>query len=114
MDELASKANPILTMCLCLRPATPFCWWVWGHEQDGDPNGVKEGIYPYILTTPACLHGNNFSVKHSFNKTHEFIKEFENFIFMMKKINPRKFTIINGTNIEFLTTKGINGWSPHI
>ena len=28
----ASRVKPVSTMCLCFLSATPFCWWVWGHE----------------------------------------------------------------------------------
>jgi hypothetical protein len=81
----------------------------------GYVNGAKKGVEPIILATPIGVHSNNFTVKHSFNKTLKFFKEFKHLRFMMKKINPCKMTkIIDETNMVFFTTKGINSRSPHI
>jgi hypothetical protein len=55
---------------------------------------AKEGIQPFIFSSPIQLDSNNFAIKHPFNKALKFFKKLEDFGFPLKKINPREFTIV--------------------
>jgi hypothetical protein len=74
-----------------------------------------EGVEFLILHSPIGLNGENFVVKHTFNKLLKFKKILGNLRFMMKQINSDKFTIIiNKAHIIFLVTKKINSQTPDI
>jgi hypothetical protein len=75
----------------------------------GYPNGAKERIQPFILTTPITLDRYDLAIIHALHKSLEFFKEFKNFISMMKQVNPSEFAkIINKTGITLFMTKGVN------
>jgi hypothetical protein len=82
---------------------------MWTGHEVGDANSAKKRIEVLIFTTPVRLHGYDFTIKHSFNKALKFFKEFEDFGFVTKQVNPSELTIIiNKANIVFLMAKGID------
>jgi hypothetical protein len=80
-----------------------------------DATSVKDGIQALIFAPPVGLHGNNFAMKHSFNKGLKFFKELKNFRFTTQEIYPREFAIvIDETYVILLIAKGIDGRPPNI
>jgi hypothetical protein len=79
------------------------------------PDFFKEGVKFLIFTTPIGLHGEDFPVKESLSEGLEFSKLHENFRFMLKQIDPCKFTvIINKANIISLSSNGLGCMTPDI
>jgi hypothetical protein len=77
------------------------------------PIEQKNRIKLLILPTPVGLNNNNLTIEHSFNKFLELKKILENFRFVVKQVNPSKFTIvINETSIIFFSQK--NQWQDPI
>jgi hypothetical protein len=61
---------------------------------------LKEEVKFLIFTTLIGLHGENFSIKESLSKGLKLSKFLKDFRFMLKQIDPCKFTvIINKANI---------------
>jgi hypothetical protein len=88
---------------------------IWVGNMVRDPNFLEEGIEFLILTTPIRLYSKNFFVKEMFNKSLKFSEFLKNLIFMFKQIYPSKLaTIINKTDIIFMTSNRLPRRTPHI
>jgi hypothetical protein len=76
---------------------------VWARNMVGYANALEEGVQLLILTSPVCLHGKDFSIKHALYEVLKIMKTLKNLRFMTKQINPCKFAIIiNETNIKIV------------
>jgi hypothetical protein len=75
-------------------------------------NFVKEGVKLFILSSTVGLHGNDFLVKESLNRSLKFLKYFRP---KLNEINPYKFAIIiNEAYVILITTRRFRGWTPNI
>jgi hypothetical protein len=55
------------------------------------------------------MHGNDFTIKHMFNKALKLLKEFKNFRLATQKIKSSELAIIiNQTRVVFLVPRRIN------
>jgi hypothetical protein len=69
----------------------------------------------FILIVAVGLDGKDFFVKQPFNKTLEFFKLLEDFIFVLKKVDPCELAeIIIKTNIIFIPSNKITSQPPYI
>jgi hypothetical protein len=80
-----------------------------------DASLLEEGVELLVLTTPVGLGSENFLVKQTFNKILKFLKFLKHLRFVLKKIDPSKFTeVINETYIIFIISNGNTSWPPYI
>lgn len=65
-----------------------------------DANSLKKGVKFFIFCILISLHGNNLSIKKTFNKVLEIMETLKHLRFMAQEINPSEFAIIiNEENI---------------
>jgi hypothetical protein len=77
-------------------------------------NFIKEGLELFIFTSPISLHGNDFSIEESFNKSLKFMKFLKHFRLEFNEINPGKLTkIINKAHVVFIMTIRFRSWPKH-
>jgi hypothetical protein len=111
----ARRVSPTSTMWQCFRSAEPFCWCAWGHDTWCEIPMFVKNVLKARYSPPIRLNRPDFSVKLTFNKGLEIMKNWKDFRFLAKQINPREFTIIiDETNIVFILTNWIRSRPPYI
>jgi hypothetical protein len=80
----------------------------------GDAN-LGEGVEFFILTSPGSLHGNNFTINKSLNKSLEFLEFLEDLVLVFWEVDPSKFAkIVNETHIIFKSSNDLWCRPPYI
>jgi hypothetical protein len=87
----------ILLMCVCGGG---------GKKRDERCQWIGKGVQFLIPPSLIRLNNNDLAAKHSLDKLLKLKKIFRRIRFMMKEINPSKFTIImNKTHVVFFMVK---------
>ena len=80
-----------------------------------DANAFKKGVQPLVLPTPIGLHGNDLTIKQTFNMSLEKTKFFKDIRFIFEQIYPTKLAeIINKTDIVFLPSYRDGSRTPNV
>jgi hypothetical protein len=62
----------------------------------------RKRVKSLIFSAPICLHDNDFSIEHMFNKALKFFKNLKHLRFAPKEIYPSKFAkVVYETDIVF-------------
>ena len=81
----------------------------------GDTNTLKKFVQAVVLASPIRLNRTDFCVKKSFDMGLKIIEDLFDIRFMFEKINPGKTAkVINEANLNFKTSRGGEGRTPHI
>ena len=88
---------------------------MWARNVMRDANAFKKRVQPLVLPTPIGLHGNDLTIKQTFNMSLEKTKFFEDIRFIFEQIYPTKLAkIINKTDIVFLSSYRDGSRTPNI